>query len=54
MLNTEDLKQLQEKGISEEVFNEQLKAFETGFPYLKIEASAAVGNGITKFDDAVK
>lgn len=52
MLNTEDLKQLQEKGISEEVFNEQLKAFETGFPYLKIEASAAVGNGITKFDDA--
>ena len=52
MLNSEDLKQLQEKGITEEIFNEQLETFKTGFPYLKIEASAAVGNGITKFDEA--
>lgn len=51
MLNLEDLKQLKEKGITEEIFNEQLETFKTGFPYLKIEASAAVGNGITKFDE---
>lgn len=51
MLNTEDLKQLQAKGISVETFNEQLETFKSGFPYLKIEASAAVGNGITKFDE---
>ena len=51
MLNTEDLKLLQSKGISEETLQEQLDAFKSGFPYLKIEASAAVGNGIVKFTD---
>ena len=51
MLNTEDLKLLQAKGISEETLAEQLETFKTGFPFLKIEASAAVGNGITKFSD---
>ena len=51
MLNTEDLKLLQSKGISEETFQEQLEAFKTGFPYLKIEASASGGNGIVKFSD---
>ena len=52
MLNTEDLKQLQSKGISEETLKEQLDTFKTGFPFLKIEASASVGNGITKFNDS--
>ena len=51
MLNTEDLSLLKAKGISEDTLNEQLETFKTGFPYLKIEASAAVGNGITKFND---
>lgn len=51
MLNTEDLKLLQSKGISQETFQEQLDTFKTGFPYLKIEASAAIGNGITKFSE---
>lgn len=34
------------KGISLETFNQQLSRFATGFPYLKIEAPAAVGRGI--------
>lgn len=51
MLNTEDLKLLEAKGISEETLKEQFDAFKSGFPYLKIEASASVGNGIVKFTD---
>lgn len=51
MLNTDDLSLLQAKGISEATLKEQLEAFKTGFPFLKIEASASIGNGITKFDE---
>ena len=51
MLNTEDLKLLQSKGISEETLQEQLDPFKSGFPYLKIEPTPAVGKGIVKFTD---
>lgn len=51
MLNTEDLRLLKAKGISVETLKEQLETFKTGFPYLRIEASASIGNGITKFKD---
>ena len=46
MLSKQDLKQLAEKGITEEKLNKQLDAFKTGFPFLKIEAAAAIGHGI--------
>ena len=46
MLTEKDLKQIAQRGISEEQINTQLKQFETGFPFLKLEAAAAVGNGI--------
>lgn len=46
MLTSEDLKLLAEKGISEELINHQLKQFREGFPYLKLRAAAAIGNGI--------
>ncbi|MBR5652535.1 MAG: DUF4301 family protein [Prevotella sp.] len=46
MLSKQDLQQIASKGISEEQINNQLKEFETGFPFLKLEAAAAVGNGI--------
>ena len=46
MLTEKDLKQITQRGISEEQINTQLKQFETGFPFLKLEAAAAVGNGI--------
>ncbi len=51
MLSQQDLKQLSEKGISEEMLYKQLESFEKGFPFLKIEAAAAVGHGIVKPDD---
>jgi hypothetical protein len=44
----EDLEFLQEKGLSEEKLNEQLEMLRTGFPYLRIEAPATVGNGISR------
>ncbi|MBQ8158540.1 MAG: DUF4301 family protein [Prevotella sp.] len=46
MLTQQDLKQIAQRGISEEQIMTQLKQFETGFPFLKLEAAAAVGNGI--------
>jgi len=45
-MNEQDLKQIAQRGISEEQIMTQLKQFETGFPFLRLEAAAAVGNGI--------
>ena len=38
------------KGITEPVIEAQLKRFETGFPWLRLEAAATVGNGIQRLD----
>ena len=46
-----DLKVLAGKGITEEQVNEQLKSFETGFPFLKIDKAASIDDGIMKFSD---
>ena len=46
MLTNQDLRQISEKGISEEKLNNQLEQFKTGFPFLKLEAAAAIGKGI--------
>lgn len=46
MLEEKDLKQLAEKGISRQQIDTQLKQFENGFPFLKLEAAAAIGRGI--------
>jgi len=46
MLSQNDLRQIAQRGISEEQIETQLKQFETGFPFLKLEAAAAVGHGI--------
>ena len=46
MLSEKDLKQIALRGITEKQIETQLKEFETGFPFLKLEAAAAVGNGI--------
>ncbi len=48
----EDVKTLEEKGISPETLQAQIKRFETGFPYLKILDTARVGNGILALGDA--
>lgn len=46
MLTQEDLKQIAEKGISEAQIEKQLEDFKTGFPFLRLQGPAAVGNGI--------
>ena len=46
MLTQQDLKQIAQRGISEEQIETQLNQFKTGFPFLRLEAAAAVGRGI--------
>ncbi|MBP3671588.1 MAG: DUF4301 family protein [Bacteroidaceae bacterium] len=50
MYSQEDLKTFASRGVSEEKINEQLACFATGFPYLKLSASASIGNGILAID----
>ena len=45
-LSEKDLKQIAQRGITPEQIETQLHQFETGFPFLRLEAAAAVGNGI--------
>lgn len=53
MYSQEDLKTFASRGVSEEKINEQLACFATGFPYLKLSASASIGNGILAIDKAL-
>ena len=46
MLTEQDLKQIALRGITAEQIETQLNEFKTGFPFLRLEAAAAVGNGI--------
>lgn len=50
MLNASDKDILASRGITEEQLLEQVKRFETGFPFLKIADSARVGAGIVALD----
>lgn len=50
MLTQQDQQFLASKHISEEQLNEQLHIFETGVPFLKLSAAAAVGKGILVAD----
>ena len=50
-LNNVDLELLKAKGISPETIEEQLKRFETGFPYLKIKSVATIGDGIVRLSE---
>ena len=50
MYTSEDLKVFASRGISEEKIGEQLRSFATGFPFLKLSASASIGNGILAVD----
>ena len=46
MLSQEDLKQIAGKGITEAQVEAQLEEFKHGFPFLRIDAAAGIGNGI--------
>jgi len=50
MLNTEDLKQIKDKGISTDSINKQLESFNTGFPYAQLEKAALINDGILSID----
>ena len=46
MLSTNDLNQIQQRGITEQQVEHQLEQIKAGFPFLRIEAAAAIGKGI--------
>lgn len=52
MFNDNDLKFIEQKGITTQMIETQLGNFEKGFPYLNIKSEATVGNGIVAIDDA--
>ena len=52
MLSADDKRQLAEKGISEQQIQTQLEQLRTGFPFLRLRAAAAIGNGIVAPSDA--
>ena len=46
MLQEKDFQQLAAKGITQSKLEQQLSEFKTGFPFLKLEGPASIGNGI--------
>ncbi len=51
MFNSQDLDLFKSRHITVEDVERQLTAFKTGFPFLKIESAATVGNGILKLSE---
>ncbi len=51
MLTQQDKKQIEDRGMTVDQVERQLKEIEQGFPFLKLEAAASVGKGITVEDD---
>lgn len=50
MYTQHDIEQMQQKGITPEMVEEQIKLFKKGFPYMRIVKPATVGDGIIKLD----
>lgn len=50
-LSGTDKKQIASRGINEQQVENQLKQFEQGFPFLKLEAAASIGKGIIAPND---
>ncbi len=50
MLNEQDIHQLESKGITKEVFLEQITHFKKGFPSLQLDRPAKAGDGIRALD----
>lgn len=51
ILSDTDKKQIASRGISEQQVENQLKQFEQGFPFLKLEVAASIGKGIIAPND---
>lgn len=54
MFTQNDIDQFEEKGISRETVESQIKRFKTGFPPMQLVSAAIPDNGILKFDDSEK
>lgn len=52
MLSEKDLAQLSKRGITPAEVNQQVDYFKSGFPWMNLEKSASIGNGIFQFTDA--
>lgn len=52
MFSTQDLAQINEKGISLAVIEKQIDNFKKGFPFLNIIKAATINDGIIRVDDA--
>ncbi len=50
MLTQQQKQQISDRGISEEIFNQQITNFSTGFPFLSIESAATPAKGIKVLD----
>ena len=51
MFTDKDLEQLKEKGISKEIVIKQIENFKKGFPFVKLNRAATLGDGIRKMTD---
>ena len=49
MLSEKDLAQLSKRGITPAELNQQVDFFKSGFPWMNLEKSASIGNGIFQF-----
>jgi len=52
MLTPSDLLQLSARGIRPEEINQQVEYFKQGFPWMNLEKSATIGDGIVRFSEA--
>ena len=51
MLTAKDHQQLQSKGITQDIVEQQITNFEQGFPFMKLVRAATVGDGIVSLSD---
>jgi hypothetical protein len=54
MFSQKDIQQIESLGISLETIGNQIKYFGSGFPFIKLDRPATIGDGILKFDDLEK
>jgi hypothetical protein len=54
MFSTSDLQQMETLGISPIKIEKQIDNFRRGFPFIRLDRSATIGDGILRFDDAAR
>ena len=50
MFTPQDIRQIEEHGLSSEQIERQMERFRTGFPYLNLARAAVAGDGIVRMD----